>query len=238
MKKSKTVTKYLALTVAILTAVTLTLSLIPGKVQGSSVLGEIFEKLSPGKVGGDLKEIIKREDNLIIAEVNGEKILKKEFDFIKYLNDVSYNSSLSGNNAESMKSDDEIIKMMLFDKIMQKKMIEMGFVFPYEDKLKELKEEQKEKEVNPGYEDKRKEDEEFFAGLGMTADEYLESMGIEMEMKSFYRSKYIDYFYSEIYPNLSTKGKTFEETMQIFQDHLNSLLEGADCKIYYEELDR
>jgi len=242
MKKSVKALIIIAIIVAFCCISVTALSIIPSNdKQYGSILEEWTDKLKPSNVGKDLKEKLDNNTDKVIAYINGEAIYQNEFDVSKYLNELSYyNATLSGYESQNtvssivkLKTDDEILKEIALNKLMYKEAEKLGIACSKEEAIKRLKESRNraEKEAKAGsklFIDNLKKDDEFFNAMGITSDEYIQSIGSQMEMETQTNFAFVKYFFKE---EQKKKQSDPNYVVRDYYNYLDELLENADFQI-------
>ena len=213
------------------------LAIIPSENENySSILNEWVEKLKPENMGKELKYKADNNNDIIIAYINNEPIYKNEFEFKKYLKELSfYNNQINNiSTDDSINSDEDIIKEIAIHKLIYKKAEELGIEFTREEAIKKLREsheklEQLAKADFQDYQKKLEEEKQFLEAMDLTIDEYIQTIGSDLEIEYQTLAKYVSCYYKE-----EQHKKELDPNYQIknYLEHFDGLLEQAGFRCH------
>ncbi len=200
-----------------------------------SVIEMLFKKYPKEYILSDLKDKIFKDENVVVATINGDPIYKHQVEFDKYFNKFKqeYIKLQNAENAEELlklypTDEIDVIKRIAKNRLLIEEAKSVGIVVTDADiaKRHENYEKNLDERIKSGDEDaikQKNEEEHFYRSLGMTKEKYRETIDKDIKLYYLTYEDYVVYYYSKF-----AEG---EEIVPI-EEYLDNLLKEAALKIY------
>ena len=237
----KNIIKIAIIISVIITMLSVTISVLANipsdNKQYKSVLDEWVNKFNISGVGNNIKEI--KDKDIIVAYLNREPIYKSELELNRYFNQanayayIMSDESMTNYENIKIKTDDELIKDIAIDKLIYKEAQKLGIAFTKENAIEKLKKEREntEKRASEGskiYIDLLRKDNEYIEKLGLSWNEYIETIAADREINFETKLAFVKHYYKE---EKLKKENNPNYTIKNYSDYLNELLEKSELEI-------
>jgi len=199
----------------------------------------LLRKKKMTDIGGAIAESFQAGQDVIVAYVDGTPIYQNEVSLKRTLNQASYDfithdptygKTYAG--LVTLMTDDEILAEIVQFKLIEKAAEKAGIIVTDEEARERARGAPQESDAEAERSAERRESSElnevFLKGLGMTSEEYINSIGAQIARETMIKTQYVVWFCQK---EMNKRQEDSKYVPQNYTEHLDELLKAADFRL-------